>query len=253
MPLRDVNPPVKASQGCMFGACLFLFCFSALFVYLMVFQIDDVRRIPTNGNITTWIIYSISQLLSLAVISVFVFANYFIINTYFGEGKGVIQFTDKKNIKVMFGGVICFAVIAGKIVFLVLSNIIVAMLKLISEDSSSIVPWIAMIFFIGIGLGFFLIFRWILIKFSKANQAMETGKADVFKGKVKNKTKVRTMFDYEPRGRNLAPYRYGIELDSGKIFENVLEIYYEQVQIGQTIEVHAIPFVGEILHVYVKE
>lgn len=249
MMKKEIKPYSEFSTFYKIFTTVFLLCFSLLFTYLIIFQVDDIREIPRSGSVFLWIKYCITAILDIAVLSIFAFANYYVLSANFNEKKKkeIIADSDRTTTKKIFITIICFAVIALKIIFSVMTGIVKAVIEMLQSDPHSVLPWVLLLFFSAIAIAFFLIFRYIIKRFRKANKILETGKMDIFKGVVANKQ--RNTNTLVKRSGEL--YSYNITLDTGKEFQNVQRIYFESVEIGQSVEIHTIPEVGEILHFYV--
>jgi magnesium-transporting ATPase (P-type) len=248
----EIKPYTEFSTSYRIFTTAFLLCFSLLFTYLIIFQIDDIRELPTNGSVISWIKYGITAILDLAIFGIFAFTNYYVISFNFTKKnkKDIIEDSDKTTTKKIYYSIICFAVIGLKIIFSVMASITSSTIKMLKQDSHSILQWILIGFFSIIAICFFLIFRYIIIRFRKANKILETGEMDIFKGIVVDKQSIYDQFQSNSRPGEF--HTYNITLDNGKKFLNIKRIFYESVEIGKSVEIHSIPEVGEILHFYVR-
>jgi hypothetical protein len=115
-------------------------------VYLSTFVFDDVRQLPSTGSKLSLIKYCVTVILDLAVFSVFAFTNIYLFRKNF-SGPDNSNGSDQQTTKKQYFAVICFAIIAAKIIFSVLSGIISAVVRMLKADPSSILPWVILFFF----------------------------------------------------------------------------------------------------------
>jgi hypothetical protein len=257
---QEIKPYSKPSGCGVVFSITFLIFFGLLFNFL-VFSFDNYLKPPATSGAWTWIAYIINAVLDVIVLLVFVFGNFYLIRGILNYKEDKNSLTNKtrpdstrkdvKTVDEIFYAVIAFAIVGFKILFKIFSQIISALIADISEHPGSSLNWIPLIFFSFLAIGLVIIFRLIFKRFNKVKKYIAAGgKMDVFTGMVIDKQKQYTFSDHT-RGSQL--YMYSFKLDTGKEFTNVLQLFYDRITIGQTVEVHAIPYVGEILHLYVKE
>lgn len=210
---------------------------------------DKPWQLPSKNDWFEWLRYIILSVMNLAVIAVFVFANVVVIGAGLSKDQSAERNDDAKTTNKIFYTIVAFGIVVGKIILMVFFGVALGMREDLQRDPAAILPWFVISFFGIITIGTFLIFRFVLKKFSSARRALQSGSMDIFVGKVADKNRVNAEASGS-MARQGEIFCYSFTLDSGKSFENVQPGFYHQVEIGQRIEVHAIPYVGEILHIY---
>lgn len=235
----------KFSKGYIIFTLTFLTCFSILLVYFLVFKFGNILRLPQKGNFLSLFTYGINLLFSIALITGIGLGLWYIFKYNLSKEKA--KTSDKSTVRNMFYAIIIFAIIGAKIVFWILVSILSSALKIHRTDPTSILPWLMLAFFGLIAVGMFLIFFIVIKRFRKANKKLQSGEQlTMNRGKVIDKQMIHPVENLNARAGSV--YSYSITLDNGEKFINVQREQYNSVEVGQTIEVHTIPLVGEIIH-----
>ncbi|MBI1835993.1 MAG: hypothetical protein HYR91_01880 [Flavobacteriia bacterium] len=246
--MQEINPyNRKFSRGSWIFSTIFIFVFTSL-MWLILSSPSDYFKWPASliGQIRFTVGLLIDVLFTLMLIGV----NYFFIQSYrkacisddFSNKDTIPQTTNK-----IYISLICFLLVALKIACLIGRSIAKSILLAFRSKELDI-PHLIMILFFGlIFLGFTVFFTIVFRKMNRAKKIQLEGKEEIYRGTIVVKQQQYCHFDHSRNTGSL--YDYSIELDNGKKFFNIRKEFYDAVNEGQKVEIHVLPFVGEILKI----
>lgn len=246
---REITTQRSFSKGQWIFGTVFVFLFTAIVWILLHFVFDDITKLP--GSALGWIRYFISIVLSLAMTTMFVLINYFLIRSTlnafrthdFSTHDTPLQHVNKTLI--VMG---CFALLGAKIVYMVMSKALTSGVREVMQDPSSVSSWILIAFFSLIPLSMVIAFWIAFRKMFKGKKELEIGNEEIYKGIVVDKQEEFVGLESK-RARPGSGSVYTLVLHTGKTFGNVQREFYDELHIGDRVEVHVIPHAGEIIKV----